>query len=172
MSLLGAHRWRYEFGYRSGLAYGKRFRGRDGTSRAVLKDLDLTVGAGEFLCILGPSGCGKSTLLNVLAGLDKVYEGQVSVSGGRVGYLFQEPRLLPWLTADGNLDFALASCRVPTSRWSELKSRYLAMTGLSAYRDYYPHQISGGMAQRLALMRALVRGARHSPDGRAVLGAR
>jgi NitT/TauT family transport system ATP-binding protein len=133
----------------------KAFSGRDGTSRTVLKDLDLTVGAGEFLCVLGASGCGKSTLLNVLAGLDKVYEGRVSVSGGRVGYLFQEPRLLPWLTAERNLDFALANCRVPTSRWSELKSRYLAMTGLSAYRDYYPHQISGGMAQRLALVRAL-----------------
>ena len=133
----------------------KAFSGRDGTSRTVLKDLDLTVGAGEFLCVLGASGCGKSTLLNVLAGLDKVYEGRVSVSGSRVGYLFQEPRLLPWLTAERNLDFALANCRVPTSRWSELKSRYLAMTGLSAYRDYYPHQISGGMAQRLALVRAL-----------------
>jgi NitT/TauT family transport system ATP-binding protein len=133
----------------------KTFNGRDGTPRAVLKGLDLSVAAGEFLCILGPSGCGKSTLLNVLAGLDKVYEGQVRVSGGRVGYLFQEPRLLPWLTADENLDFALASCRVPTSRRSELKSRYLAMTGLLEYRDYYPHQISGGMAQRLALARAL-----------------
>jgi len=133
----------------------KTFKGRDGTSRAVLKDLDLTVAAGEFLCILGPSGCGKSTLLNVLAGLDTVYDGRTSVSGGRIGYLFQEPRLLPWLTADENLDFALASCRVPTSRWSELKSRYLAMTGLSEYRDYYPHQMSGGMAQRLALVRAL-----------------
>jgi ABC-type nitrate/sulfonate/bicarbonate transport system ATPase subunit len=133
----------------------RAFEGRDGTPRAVLTDLKLTVGAGEFLCILGPSGCGKSTLLNVLAGLDKGYEGQVSVSGGRVGYLFQEPRLLPWLTADENLDFVLDSCRVPTSRWSELKSRYLAMTGLSEYRDYYPHQISGGMAQRLALVRAL-----------------
>jgi NitT/TauT family transport system ATP-binding protein len=133
----------------------KTFKGRDGASRAVLKDLDLQVGAGEFLCILGPSGCGKSTLLNVLAGLDKVYEGQASVSGGRVGYLFQEPRLLPWLTAEGNLDFALDSCKVESSRRGELKSRYLAMTGLSEYRDYYPHQISGGMAQRLALVRAL-----------------
>ena len=133
----------------------KTFKDRDGASRAVLTDLELTVGAGEFLCILGPSGCGKSTLLNVLAGLDKAYEGRVSVNGGRVGYLFQEPRLLPWLTADENLDFVLDSCRVPASRWSELKSRYLAMTGLAEYRDYYPHQISGGMAQRLALVRAL-----------------
>jgi NitT/TauT family transport system ATP-binding protein len=133
----------------------KSFRSRDGLSHAVLQDLDLTVGGGEFLCILGPSGCGKSTLLNVLAGLDKVYEGRVSVNGGRVGYLFQEPRLLPWLTAEGNLDFALSCSRVPASRWDELKSRYLAMTGLSDFRDYYPHQISGGMAQRLALVRAL-----------------
>ena len=91
----------------------------------------------------------------MLAGLDKVYEGRVSVSGGRVGYLFQEPRLLPWLTADGNLDFALASCRVPTSRWSELKSRYLAMTGLSAYRDYYPHQTLGRHGAAPRTVRAL-----------------
>lgn len=133
----------------------KTFKGRDGTPRVVLRDLQLTVDAGEFVCILGPSGCGKSTLLNVIAGLDKVDEGRVSVSGGRIGYLFQEPRLLPWLTADENLDFALDSCRVPASRWGELKTRYLAITGLSEYRDYYPHQISGGMAQRLALVRAL-----------------
>ncbi len=133
----------------------KSFRDRDGHPRAVLQNLDLTVYPGEFLCILGPSGCGKSTLLNVLAGLDKTYEGRASVNGGRVGYLFQEPRLLPWLTAEQNLDFALSSCRVPASRWDELKSRYLAMTGLSDFRDYYPHQISGGMSQRLALVRAL-----------------
>ena len=133
----------------------KSFRDRDGLPRAVLQNLDLTVCPGEFVCILGPSGCGKSTLLNVLAGLDKVYEGHASVNGGRVGYLFQEPRLLPWLTAERNLDFALSSCRVPASRWDELKSRYLSMTGLSDFRDYYPHQISGGMAQRLALARAL-----------------
>lgn len=133
----------------------KSFPGHDGASRQVLKDLNLEVGDGEFLCVLGASGCGKSTLLNVLAGLDKSYEGEVSVSGSRVGYMFQEPRLLPWLTAEGNLDFALSNCRVPANRWNELKSRYLAMTGLSAFRDYYPNQISGGMAQRLALVRAL-----------------
>lgn len=133
----------------------KKFVGRDGGALEVLKNLDLTVKSGEFLCILGPSGCGKSTLLNILAGLDKGYEGRADVNGGRVSYLFQEPRLLPWLTAEQNIDFALANCRVPASRWSELKNRYLSMTGLSAFRDYYPHQISGGMAQRLALVRAL-----------------
>ena len=136
-------------------ALRKTFIGRDGAPRTILKDLDLTVGSGEFLCILGPSGCGKSTLLNILAGLDKSYQGHVSVSAGRVGYLFQEPRLLPWMTAEQNLDFALSSCKVESSRWEQLKSRYLAITGLSEFRDYYPHQISGGMAQRLALVRAL-----------------
>ncbi len=133
----------------------KTFVARDGGSLDVLKNLDLRVESGEFLCILGPSGCGKSTLLNILAGLDKGYEGRADVTGGRVSYLFQEPRLLPWLTAEQNIDFALSNCRVPASRWDELKSRYLSMTGLSKFRDYYPHQISGGMAQRLALVRAL-----------------
>lgn len=133
----------------------KTFVGRDGAPHQVLKNLDLNVKTGEFLCILGPSGCGKSTLLNILAGLDKGYEGGATVKGGRVSYLFQEPRLLPWLTAEQNIDFALSNCRVPASRWSELKSRYLGMAGLSEFRDYYPHQISGGMAQRLALVRAL-----------------
>jgi NitT/TauT family transport system ATP-binding protein len=133
----------------------KTFLGRDGGSLEVLKNLDLKVESGEFLCILGPSGCGKSTLLNILAGLDKGYDGRANVSGGRVSYLFQEPRLLPWLTAEQNIDFALGNCRVPPSRWDELKSRYLSMAGLSEFRDYYPHQISGGMAQRLALVRAL-----------------
>jgi len=133
----------------------KKFVGRDGGTLEVLKNVDLSVKAGEFLCILGPSGCGKSTLLNILAGLDKGYEGKASVNGGRVSYLFQEPRLLPWLTAEQNIDFALSNCRVPVSRWAELKNRYLSMTGLSDFRNYYPHQISGGMAQRLALVRGL-----------------
>ena len=133
----------------------KRFVGADGRELSVLRDLDLTVGDGEFLCILGPSGCGKSTLLNILAGLDRGFTGTMERAPGRVGYLFQEPRLLPWLTADGNLDFALRSCKVPPERWEGLKARYLAMAGLSSNRGFYPHQISGGMAQRLALVRAL-----------------
>ena len=143
----------------------KTFKGRDGSSRAVLKDLDLQVGAGEFLCILGPSGCGKSTLLNVLAGLDKVYEGRASVSGGRVGYLFQEPRLLPWMTAEGNLDFALDSCKVEPSRRGELKSRYLAMTGLVGISRLLSSPDLGRHGAAPCPRAGLVCGARHSPDG-------
>ncbi|MFC6330201.1 ABC transporter ATP-binding protein [Alloalcanivorax gelatiniphagus] len=131
----------------------------------VLDGLNLTVGNGEFVCLLGPSGCGKSTLLNILSGLDSDYRGSVHfggrpmVPGGKppatIGYLFQEPRLLPWLSAERNVDFALENSRVPRSRWGDIKDRYFALTGLQPFRDYYPHELSGGMAQRLSLVRAL-----------------
>jgi ABC-type nitrate/sulfonate/bicarbonate transport system ATPase subunit len=144
----------------------KEFPARhDGGERLrVLKDLDLAVQPQEFVCILGRSGCGKSTLLNAIAGLDADFSGSIAIDGRqvdrgrppvRIAYLFQEPRLLPWLTAERNVDFALRACRVPASRWGGLKDRYLAMAGLERFRSYYPHQLSGGMAQRLALVRAL-----------------
>jgi NitT/TauT family transport system ATP-binding protein len=130
----------------------------------VIDRLNLTVDQNEFICILGSSGCGKSTFLNILAGLDPQYEGRIAVhgvvaTGGklpiRIGYLFQEPRLLPWLTAERNVDFALSSCRVPPEHWKPRKDEYFAMTGLDRFRGHYPHQMSGGMCQRLALVRAL-----------------
>lgn len=143
----------------------KEFEGRAGaTSRRVLKGLDLTVHRNEFICMLGPSGCGKSTFLNILSGLDTRYGGEINVNGQkikggkpplRIGYLFQEPRLLPWLTAEKNVDFAMDSCRVPTERRTALKDRYFALTGLDAFRHHHPHHMSGGMCQRLALVRAL-----------------
>jgi NitT/TauT family transport system ATP-binding protein len=143
----------------------KEFPGRDGAPPLrVIKGLDLTVRQSEFICILGPSGCGKSTFLNILSGLDRQYGGEIDVGGKtfrggkppmRIGYLFQEPRLLPWLTAEQNVDFAMTSCNVAPARRKELKDRYFVLAGLTAFRNHYPHQMSGGMCQRLALVRAL-----------------
>ena len=122
---------------------------------SVLRGLDMAVAEHEFVCILGPSGSGKSTLLNVIAGLESDYTGRIALGATRIGYLFQEPRLLPWLTAERNVDFALEGCKVPQARRAELKDRYFALAGLAEFRDYHPHKLSGGMRQRLALVRAL-----------------
>jgi ABC-type nitrate/sulfonate/bicarbonate transport system ATPase subunit len=134
-----------------------------GAALQVLRDINLEIADGEFVCILGASGCGKSTLLNILAGLDRTHGGEVAIDGHaagatrtlRVGYLFQEDRLLPWRTAEQNIDFALTAARVPPAEWAGRKDRYLGMVGLDGFRGYFPHQMSGGMRQRLALARAL-----------------
>ena len=131
----------------------------------ALRRLDFFIGDGEFVCLLGPSGCGKSTLLNILSGLDSVYQGTVvfdgvplkemdSRGGPRVGYLFQESRLLPWRTVRGNIEFALESERIPKSRWPEVVNTHLQLVGLQGFEEYYPHQLSGGMQQRVAIARA------------------
>jgi len=117
----------------------------------VFADIDLTVQRGETLAILGASGCGKSTLLRCIAGLTQPDGGTVSVSG-EVGYVFQEPRLFPWLDVAQNVAFA-ARNDAERVRVDEV----IALVGLTDARDRLPKALSGGMAQRAALARTLVR---------------
>lgn len=120
----------------------------------VLKDLSLTAGDEEILCLLGPSGCGKTTLLNLLAGLTEPDAGEVLRPAGSPGYVFQEPRLLPWRTAAENLALGLKARRVPVAERKGIAATYLERLGLSEATYLYPHQLSGGMRQRVALGRA------------------
>src|SRR4051794_32414290 len=109
-----------------------------GGARGQLLAVDhanLAVGASEFVCILGPSGCGKSTILNILSGLDAEYQGRAEVVGGgstiRVSYVFQDPRLLPWLTVERNIHAALKWAGLPRESWAERTERQLERVGLA-----------------------------------------
>src|SRR5215213_3318742 len=110
----------------------------------VLSHTSLRVAQHEFVCILGPSGCGKSTILNILSGLDPAYTGRVRVGGSdrasTVGYVFQEPRLLPWLTIEKNVHFALESAGVPRETWQERAHHQLQLARLADFAQSYPHQ--------------------------------
>jgi NitT/TauT family transport system ATP-binding protein len=128
---------------------------RFGRGPQVLDGVSLRVTAGEFVCLLGASGCGKSTLLSVLAGLDRPTGGNVTVNGGRAALMFQEPALLPWLTASRNVELALRLAGVARSRRREEALRLLALVRLDNAADKRPHELSGGMRQRVALARAL-----------------
>ena len=137
---------------------GRSFQSR-GAVVTALKDINLDIGRGEFVVLVGPSGCGKSTLLRSIAGLDVGFSGDILIGGDRVvrpnrsrGLVFQEARLLPWLTAGRNIAFGMkASEREKRERVREL----LDLVGLAGFEDSYPHQLSGGMAQRVAIARAL-----------------
>jgi NitT/TauT family transport system ATP-binding protein len=130
----------------------------------ALDGATFSVSAGEFACILGPSGCGKSTLLNILSGLDDEYDGGVRIhgrpmreqlaAGFRVGYVFQEPRLMPWRTVRENVEFALAAADFPANQWQAKIDRCLALVELADFSGFYPLQLSGGMQQRASIARA------------------
>jgi sulfonate transport system ATP-binding protein len=128
----------------------------------ALDRVELAVGPGEIVGLVGTSGCGKSTLLRIIGGLETPSEGAVVLDGARVmgpradevGYVFQEPRLMPWLTLRGNAEFGLA--RRPRDERHALASAAIHRVGLGAFAEHLPHQLSGGMAQRAALARALV----------------
>ena len=124
----------------------------------ALDQVSLTVGRGEFVCLIGASGCGKSTLLSVVAGLDSATSGQVAV-GGRVAMMFQEPGLLPWLTAGANVELALRARKVPRDDRRRRTDELLKLVRLDGFGAKRPHELSGGMRQRVALARALAQDA-------------
>jgi NitT/TauT family transport system ATP-binding protein len=141
----------------------KRFTTAAQTIDALLP-VDLDVAAGEFVSIIGPSGCGKSTLLRIVAGLERPSAGAVEwdegardgrQAGRDVGFVFQEPVLLPWLTALANVRFPLDAFRVPRAEADATAQRLLALVGLDGFADALPRQLSGGMRQRVAIARAL-----------------
>jgi NitT/TauT family transport system ATP-binding protein len=144
------------------LDIGKTFE-RGSTKIIAVDKLSLHIDDGEFVCILGPSGCGKSTLLFMAAGLEKKSEGRVVFNGRSItgpgadrGMLFQQFALYPWLSARRNVEFGLALRGVPAEeRWKRAK-RWLDVMGLTPFAEAYPHQLSGGMQQRIAIARLLV----------------
>jgi sulfonate transport system ATP-binding protein len=129
----------------------------------VLDALDLSVAPGEFLTIVGASGCGKSTLLRLIAGLDTGFEGDVILDGERVkqpsldrGLVFQEPRLFPWLTVVQNVELGLLNAGLSKAAKRRAALEHITLVGLDGFQDAWPHQLSGGMAQRAAIARGLV----------------
>jgi NitT/TauT family transport system ATP-binding protein len=121
------------------------------SAHPALCDVSLAVEAGEFAVVLGPSGCGKTTMLRLVAGLDRDYAGDIRLADSRIGFVFQEPRLLPWMTAVDNVRFVLGRQR---GEADESAPEWLARVGLAAFVSAYPHQLSTGMQQRVALARA------------------
>lgn len=120
-------------------------------------DVNFTVKRGEFVCIVGPSGCGKTTVLRMLAGLEKPLGGSLSIdSTTEPAMVFQENSVLPWLTVAQNVAFPLSLKGVSKDRQRARVAELLALTGLTDFADARPHQLSGGMKQRVSVARALV----------------
>ena len=134
-----------------------------GTGRQAVAALDrvsLEVATGEFLCVLGASGCGKSTLLSLVAGLDRPTSGELEVGLGRPALMFQEPALLPWLTVRQNVELPLRLDRAGRQERRQRVDRLLTTVHLAAFAEKRPHELSGGMRQRVSLARALAQDAR------------
>lgn len=121
----------------------------------ALNGIDLRVGDGEFVCVLGASGCGKSTLLNLLAGLDEPTAGEVTVGSARPSFMFQEAALMPWLTALRNVELPLKLAGHGRAARRERAEELLTLVRLEGVGGKRPHELSGGMRQRVSLARAL-----------------
>lgn len=129
---------------------------------SALQDIHLEVRQGEFMVIVGPSGCGKSTLLDLLAGLTKPSSGQILLDGKAIagpdldrGIVFQQYALFPWRTALANVEFGLEAKGIGKKERRETALEYIRLVGLSGFENRYPHELSGGMKQRIAIARSL-----------------
>lgn len=136
---------------------------RDQNNLTVLDGIHLDIEQGEFISIVGSSGCGKSTLLRLIAGLDPDYQGeillnQIPIQGTDLkrGLIFQEHRLLPWLTVSENIHLALEETGLIRSEKNARVNEHIEIVGLTGFEHAYPHELSGGMAQRVAIARGLV----------------
>lgn len=137
---------------------------RDGavTETHALSGIDLSIAQGEFICIVGASGCGKSTLLRIVAGFESLSAGELYVMGRTPsgpgpdrGMVFQDYALFPWLSVAQNIAYGPRQARLPKAKVAELTERYLDMVGLQKFRNRHPHELSGGMKQRVAIARVL-----------------
>jgi NitT/TauT family transport system ATP-binding protein len=139
-----------------------RWRGKVDSPVAALRDVSLQIEAGEFVCLVGPSGCGKTTLLRLMHGLLQPDTGEVLIDGKpgtapgpHAGFVFQSFRLLPWRTVGANVEFPLQIQGLPRPVRLARARAYLRLVGLEDFEHSYPHELSGGMQQRVGLARAL-----------------
>jgi len=127
----------------------------------AIENINLSVKEGEFLCIVGPSGCGKTTLLRILAGLEKQTWGRVIIRSRNpekplTSMVFQGESVFPWMTVQENVAYSLRIRGIPKKERHEIAGRYLKLMGLDGFADAFPHQLSGGMKQRINVARAFV----------------
>ena len=141
----------------------KSFNEIEGKPKYVLEDINLKIKTGEFICVLGKSGCGKSTMLNLLAGYLKPDKGRIIVDevdvkgpSAQRGVVFQQHALFPWYTVKENIEFGLKLKKYKKSEREKIVKQYIDMIGLQGYENAYPSELSGGMAQRVGIARALV----------------
>ena len=132
------------------------------TRRQALSNISLSIAPGELVSLIGPSGCGKSSLLRLIAGLDSPDSGELLIGSDPIhepsaerGLVFQDPNLFPWLTVRRNIEAGLVARRVLREKRNEV-DEFMRLVGLEAFADAYPHHLSGGMAQRVAVARALI----------------